>query len=231
MDELVGLKMRNGEVFRLRKSKIQDKDEIYVVSGKYADSLASYILMQKDLSVIRKCLKDIKSKDFEDEIKEAVIFFCVGKYVKMFTNSDSKFSNLSSKDVFKDNTDLLLFHDKMMDLRNSYLSHSDFKYENCLIELKGSGKLEGDIITASLTLEPHVSYLTTIYELDKFINQCEMLMPFIESKVNKFYDLMVDTLNKAITERADLDDKTSKLYISRVKINKSGFTLSVASEE
>ena len=119
--------------------KEQEKRQIFEVDMKLAKPIISLWLIQTDIEQIIDTVKKVVTLSKLDKIKvdEIVISGLWQKtivtYGKLFTKSEDGFSTLEQSEYIKTIEDKNL-HDKLMDIRHSYIAHrglSDF--ENCLL--------------------------------------------------------------------------------------------------
>ncbi|GAB3319881.1 hypothetical protein GCM10027299_12870 [Larkinella ripae] len=189
----------------IAKNRIKEKsadNPAYILPPHLAKRVAPLKLLQDDLNFIVKLSNYLKSgnakTDNENTDEKEMLtlqsywYTIVVTYGKLFTSAGPGITSLNKKDCFKGEDDLLNTHEKLMDLRNTYIAHRSNMEKQIAIpyfNFIANGEnldLAFSIMTGSLISEGNVS-------VEEYQKLFEFLLNYLRQKTITVYrQLKVD---------------------------------------
>lgn len=162
----------------------------------YQNQLYLLYLIQNDLKEILDCLRQIEKPNKKNSIVISALWKnVIISYAKKFTKSDDGYSSLEKRDCIKH--DQLELHEKIMNLRNSFIAHrGENDIEKSLLLLYEEERENGQI-----TLEFVIKWAFKVSHLIDEIKQLVGdLMQIVETKLRKKIEGMDTRLMKELNE-------------------------------
>ena len=111
----------------------------------YQNQLYLLYLIQNDLKEISDCLRQIEKPNKKNSIVISALWkHVIISYAKNFTKSDEGYSSMEKRDCIKH--DQIELHEKIMNLKNSFIAHrGENNIENSLLLLYEEKRENGQI--------------------------------------------------------------------------------------
>lgn len=176
----------------------------FVLKNGVFKQIAGYVSIKADLD---ECLEGIKSiekikesDNFPQIIKTSLLFTGIIKYARCFTSGKGRGISLNKKDIFKENSSLLQFHEETMEIRNKYLAHA------------GKTKHETRALIATLNLDKSNKKIENYnFSSSRLINN--------DSNLENYIELFDWVMNK-VTSKVEKLDRTVREHLVEIPIKK-----------
>jgi hypothetical protein len=167
-----------------------------------------YILSDVELSLnTTKCLKDMisqrdRTEEFDSNgVYEVMWYGIIITYSRCFTQSKGRLTTLS-KEIFEDAPDIALIHNKILDIRNTFVAHRD---DTEMLISTITLAVASDGIHSYIFEAQRTRFLES--DLDNYITLFEFLIPILNAKIEREKSKIakfLNSLNRAQVEKMQL---------------------------